>query len=347
MMKIAHTTDERAALRVGHGEEAHEDVRQAGGAEHERDPERDRVDRARQERARARARTSTRRSCSRSARLNSSIGLKPTRSSTNIDMTKIADHQQDGLDDLHPRRGEHPAEDDVAEHHHAGDQHGDREVDADERLDEHARADHLRDEVEGRDRQRAQSPPRCAPGARAAGRTSTSAIVYLPAFRIRSASRNITVRNATRKPTEYRKPSKPKMKIRPGDAEERRRRQVVAGDREAVLDAADRAAGGPEDVGAGHPLGGPVGDDERDRQDDREDHERLDVGGGDDRSSRRRPPARAPGQRAGRPRCGVAPVADARCATTFSASGSYTRSERRRYMSPSATTMTNCVSARQ
>jgi hypothetical protein len=38
---------------------------------------------------------------------------------------------------------------------------------------------------------------------------STSAIVYLPALRIRSASRNMTVRNATRKPTEYRNPSKP------------------------------------------------------------------------------------------------------------------------------------------
>jgi hypothetical protein len=31
---------------------------------------------------------------------------------------------------------------------------------------------------------------------------STSAIVNLPEFRIRSASRNITVRNATRKPIE-------------------------------------------------------------------------------------------------------------------------------------------------
>jgi hypothetical protein len=38
---------------------------------------------------------------------------------------------------------------------------------------------------------------------------NTSAIVYLPALRIRSASRNITVRNATRNPIEYRNPSKP------------------------------------------------------------------------------------------------------------------------------------------
>ena len=43
----------------------------------------------------------------------------------------------------------------------------------------------------------------------------TSAMVNLPALRIRSASRNSTVRNATRKPTEYRNPSNPKRKIRP------------------------------------------------------------------------------------------------------------------------------------
>ena len=61
-----HGPDHRAArgLGVRDGEEAHQDVRQAGGAEHQREAERDGVDRRGQERARARARTSTRRSCS-------------------------------------------------------------------------------------------------------------------------------------------------------------------------------------------------------------------------------------------------------------------------------------------
>jgi hypothetical protein len=44
---------------------------------------------------------------------------------------------------------------------------------------------------------------------------STSAIVNLPALRMRSASRNITVRNATRNPIEYRNPSNPYRKIKP------------------------------------------------------------------------------------------------------------------------------------
>jgi len=39
--------------------------------------------------------------------------------------------------------------------------------------------------------------------------------VNLPEFRIRSESRNRTIRNATRKPTEYRNPSKPNRKISP------------------------------------------------------------------------------------------------------------------------------------
>ena len=50
-----------------------------------------------------------------------------------------------------------------------------------------------------------------------------------------------------------------------GDAEERRGRQVVAGDREAVLEAGDAAAGGVEADGARGALGRPVGDAERDR----------------------------------------------------------------------------------
>ena len=40
-------------------------------------------------------------------------------------------------------------------------------------------------------------------------KASTSAIVNLPELRMRSASRNITVRKATRNPIEYRNPSNP------------------------------------------------------------------------------------------------------------------------------------------
>src|SRR5215203_2736559 len=53
----------------------------------------------------------------------------------------------------------------------------------------------------------------------------------------------------------------------PGDAQERRRAHVVAGDGEAVLRAADRPARGPEGGGVIGPLGRPVGDGQRDAED--------------------------------------------------------------------------------
>ena len=217
------------------------------------------------------------------ARLNSSIGLKPTRSSTNSDITRIADHQQDGLDDLHPRRREHPAEDDVAEHHHAGDQHGEREVDADERLDEHARADHLRDEIEGRDAQRADRR-------RDAGRAFAQAERQDVGDRVLAGvshplgEQEHHGEERDEETDGVQEAVEAEDEDETSDAEEGRGGEVVAGDREAVLQAADRTAGGPEDVGAGHALGRPVRDDERDREDDREDDERFDVDvGGDDR----------------------------------------------------------------
>ena len=57
------------------------------------------------------------------------------------------------------------------------------------------------------------------------------------------------------------------------DAEERRRRQVVAGDRPAVLQAGDAAAGGVEVGGALDALGGEVGDEHRQCDDRAEDQE--------------------------------------------------------------------------
>ena len=47
MSQIAHSTDFRACLLGRDGVEAHEHVRKAGGAEHEREGERDEVDLAR------------------------------------------------------------------------------------------------------------------------------------------------------------------------------------------------------------------------------------------------------------------------------------------------------------
>ena len=72
-----HRPHHRAARRlgVGHGEEPHQDVRQAGRAEHQPEAERDRVERRRQEQARARGRR-RRRPTPPARRVNRSSGFR-------------------------------------------------------------------------------------------------------------------------------------------------------------------------------------------------------------------------------------------------------------------------------
>ena len=275
-----------------------------------------------------------------SARLNSSIGLKPGYVLEHEQRHhEDARHEQDGLDDLHPRRRQHPAEHDVAEHHHAGDEHRDREVDADQSLHEHARADHLRDEVERRDGQRAHRR-RGARGALAQPEGQHVRDRVLAGVSHPLGEQEHDRQERDQEADGVQEAVEAEDEDQACDAEKRRGGQVVAGDREAVLDARDRAARGPEDLGAGHALGRLVGHDERDREDDREDHERLDVGGGDGHRAVTSGPALG-----GAPARSLSGPSARR--TTASASGLYVRSERRRYMSPSAKTMTNCVSARQ
>ena len=73
-----------------------------------------------------------------------------------------AAHQQDGLDDLHPGRRQHAAEDDVDDHQDADACHRAGEADAgigEKQTDQGARADHLSDHVKRRNGQRAQRRP--------------------------------------------------------------------------------------------------------------------------------------------------------------------------------------------
>ena len=89
MMNIAHTTEERAALAFGTVKNRIRMCGRPGRAEHEREAERDGVDRRGQERARAERERRSAPPCCSSARLNSSIGLPPTLASTKIDITTM------------------------------------------------------------------------------------------------------------------------------------------------------------------------------------------------------------------------------------------------------------------
>jgi hypothetical protein len=278
MMNIAQTTELRAALALGHGEEPHEDVRQACGAEHEREAERDGVDRRREERARAEREGVA------------ALGLRPVeqldRAAADLGEHEDrhhddAGHQQHGLDDLHPGRGDHAAEDHVAQHEEAGEDHGDREVEADERLDQDARADHLRDQVEGDDGQRAErrgdaGRPLAQPECQHVGDRELARVAHPLGEQEHHRQERDEEADRVQEPVEAVDEDEAR------DAQERRRRQVVAGDRQAVLHAGDLAPGGVEADCAGGPLGRPVGDAEGDREDDGEDHHRLDVDGCED-----------------------------------------------------------------
>ena len=67
-------------------------------------------------------------------------------------------HQQDRLDDLHPRGRQHPAEHHVHDHQkpHPGHRLVVRNLSAQQQFDQRARAHHLRDHIKRADRQRAQ-----------------------------------------------------------------------------------------------------------------------------------------------------------------------------------------------
>ena len=139
-------------LRVGHRVEPHQDVRQPRGAEHQRDA------RARSPRAASRpacpARARRRRTA-RAPRRTARAGSSRTPRARARRASVAPSRSRPGLDDLDPGRRDHPAEQDV-EQHHAADERDRRAVrQAEQQVDQAARADHLRDQVERDDRERA------------------------------------------------------------------------------------------------------------------------------------------------------------------------------------------------
>ena len=147
-------------LGVGHGEEAHQDVRQPGGAEHQARPseiaEIGSVTRP------PGAMIAWPFGCTLTAS-NIAPGLKPKCQHRGRHEGGAA-QQQAGLDDLHPGGGEHAAEGDVEDHQHADDDDRDHIGQAEQQLDQLAGADHLGDQVEGDDGQRAAGRERADRG---------------------------------------------------------------------------------------------------------------------------------------------------------------------------------------
>jgi hypothetical protein len=129
-------------LGVGHGEEAHQDVRQTGGAEHQRHAQRDRLDRV--------GLGAGHHDCMivlgmRGDRLENSFEVEALVRQHQIAIKVAPPSSSAGLDDLHPGRGLHAAEGDVDDDQHADDH--DRHLVGDSGTNmqhELAGADHLR-----------------------------------------------------------------------------------------------------------------------------------------------------------------------------------------------------------
>ena len=181
-------------------------------------------------------------------------------------------HQQDGLDDLHPGGGDHAAEQHVGQHQHAHGDHRHLVVDADQCLDQHAGPDHLRGQVEGgHGDRRDRADDACLLRVVAIGEDVRQRVLAdiparlgdhqqhgdvgdQPAHRVHEAV--VTVE-----------------RDQAGDAEERRRRQVVTRNRPAILQAGNAAAGRVEVRGCLDALGRHVGDVHRHGDDGAEDEE--------------------------------------------------------------------------
>ena len=123
-------------LGGGHGVEAHQHVRQARGAEHQRERQRDEVDLRRSTSRRTARPAPARRGWRRPRVVASETAVcaeprisekfRPNLASTITVMTAGADDQQHGLDDLHPGGALHAADQDVDDHQDADDRDHDR-----------------------------------------------------------------------------------------------------------------------------------------------------------------------------------------------------------------------------
>ena len=199
-----------------------------------------------------------------------------------------AAHQHHGLDDLHPGGGDHAARDHV-DHHQQADQ-GDRGIELgaedlpaepaleiaiqcrDQDLDQRAGADHLRHHVARADRQRGDGGRRAHwHRAHPIGQYIRHRVLAGIAHGFCDQEEHRQVRH---QPADgVHEAVVPVEGDEPGDAQERRRRHVIARDGQSVLPAGDTTTGGPKlhrGVGAAR---GPAGDDERDPDHDQEEQQ--------------------------------------------------------------------------
>ena len=272
----------RLARRLGvpDGEEAHQDVRQTGGPEHQRQAERNGLDR---------------------------IGLRPDGHHGLHDFQVLgmkfdgvgeqlveapafmrhdperhqggATEQQARLDDLHPRRGLHAAEGDVDDDQRADDDDGHPVGNLRHQgVQQLPRPHRLSDQVPDHHDERADR------GHRADRTLLQSERGHVGVGELAQVAQPLRDQEQDDRP-----PDQPAHRVdqaieavevhQRGDAQKRRRRHVVAGNGHPVLEAGDAASGGVEIGRRLGPLRRPVGDHQGDGNEDDEHHHRVPIDG--------------------------------------------------------------------
>ena len=180
-----------------------------------------------------------------------------------------AGEQQDRLDDLDPRGRQHAAERHVHDHQDAD--HDDRVgvVETEQQLDQLAGTHHLGDQVERHHDQRARSRQRANRRLLETVRGHVGEGVLAEVAELfRDQEQND--RPADQEADRVDQAVKAGTVDQRRDTEERSGRHVVAGNREAVLEAGDTAAGGVEVLRRLGLGSGPVGDAQRSRDEQQE-----------------------------------------------------------------------------
>ena len=152
-------------------------------------------------------------------------------------------YEERPLDELHPGGGDHARGDDDHGDDHAHEDHTDRMRQAQQRHDQVARSDHLRNEIEDadderRDRHRQFDAAAVEPAVEGVGEGE------LPKRLDRLGDHEQRHDPAGEKSDRIEKPVVAVEGDHPADAEERRRREVVAGEGNAVDEPVDLAVGG-------------------------------------------------------------------------------------------------------
>jgi hypothetical protein len=184
-----------------------------------------------------------------------------------------APEQQDRLHDLHPGGREHAAEENVRDHDEADDHDRLLVAEPEHQLDEPTRPHHLRDQVEDdrrESRDRGRDADRRLP--EADGEDVRERVAAEVPERLRDQKQDD--RPADEPARRVDESVEAARRDEAGDAQERRRAHVIAGEREAVLSGGDAATRGVEVLGGLRPARRPVRDAEGDRDEDEEERDR-------------------------------------------------------------------------